>query len=232
MSYEPNLRYMERTYTGTPYGYGCPTPGKPFQPPGGSLNADSRPQPIQQDRDPGGHGSSRSNARKALELLDWWDRVKEAFNELPGLWRSLAGILATPLRWLRWLLSKHGGLAAITVLCVALVLFALPLVGHTGRDARSAEAEQLLGSARDFCRVEFSKTGDASTVVEALQEEVDRGTFRGKYFGVEARMVAVNSDTARVYAFPASPSDGFAMMEFHWKSGHSRFEWHDFGAKR
>ena len=137
------------------------------------------------------------------------------------------------IRWLRWFLSRPGIWVGTIIVGLALFLLSVPLMTGGGcRDARSAEGEQLMGSARDFCRIEYSKTGDFSEVVKQLQLEVDKGSFRGKYYGVEARMVAVDSNTARVYAFPENPQDRFGVMEFHWSSGNSTIEWHDFGERK
>ena len=233
MNHEPDLRFMERTFTGRPYGYGCLTPQKPIQPPGGSLNAVSRPQPIRDlDRDPGGHGSAKSNTRKALELLDWWDRLKEAFEELPGLWRSLLGVLATPIRWLISAMRNPLQWVGVAILAVGLLLFLAPMVrqGHA-YDGR-AEGEQLLGSARDYVRIQYSKTSNMAKATYLFEQEVDHGTFKGHFYGMEARMVAVNSDTVRIFAFPEKPDGRYAVMEFQMASGNSSIEWHEFRVRR
>lgn len=226
MNDELDLRIFERNHAGVPYGYGRVP--RPVRPPGESLNAVSRPQPIRtQDRDPGGHGLRRQKRKL------WW-RLMEWFDELPSLGRSLLGILATPLRVLRWLLSTVQGVLTLALLAFILILLALPLVsnGGGGRDARRAEAEQLIGSARDFCRVQQGKDKRFEEVHAALEQEVATGSFAGKYYGVEARIVRLDAETARIYVYPTSRADGFGSMDFKWATGESTIQWEQAGKRR
>lgn len=212
MNDELDLRIFERNHAGVPYGYGRVP--RPVRPPGESLNAVSRPQPIRtQDRDPGGHG---------LRKL-WW-RLNEWFDELPSLGRSLLGILATPVRVLRWFGRNPGGILAVVVVGMLLLLL-MPICGGSTRDARRAEGEQLMGSARDFCRVQHSKEKSFEEVYAALEQEIATGSCAGKYYGVEARIVRLDADTARIYVYPTSRADGFGSMDFKWATGESTFHW-------
>ena len=148
MHSEPALRLIERYYVGRPYGYGR----LPVPPPAGvSPNAVSRPQLIQDDPGGGGPRKSTDRARGVLDLIDLWDRFKETFKEIPGLWRSLLGILATPIRWLRSLFNLTGLSAVIGVAIILLVAwFAIVVLlsGPRWGGERRGEAEQLMGSAR------------------------------------------------------------------------------------
>jgi len=217
MNDELDLRIFERNHAGVPYGYGRVP--RPVRPPGGSLNAVSRPQPIRtKDRDPGGHGLRKQRRKLWWRLLQWFD-------ELPSLGRSLLGILATPLRLLRWFGRNPGGILAVVVVGMLLLLL-VPIYGNGGtRDSRRAEAEQLMGSARDFCRVQQSKDKSFEEVYAALEQEVAIGSFAGKYYGVEARIVRLDAATARLYVYPTSRADGFGHMDFKWATGQSTIQW-------
>ncbi|MCZ7605279.1 MAG: hypothetical protein M5U25_04260 [Planctomycetota bacterium] len=213
MNDELDLRIFERNHAGVPYGYGRVP--RPVRPPGESLNAVSRPQPIRtQDRDPGGHG-----------LRKLWGRLNEWFDELPNLGRSLLGILATPVRVLRWFGRNPGGILAVVVVGMLLLLL-IPISGHGGsRDARRAEGEQLMGSARDFCRVQHNKGKSFEEVHAALEQEVATSAFAGKYYGVEARIVRLDAGTARIYVYPTNRGDGFGSIDFKWDTGESTIRW-------
>ena len=50
-------------------------------------------------------------------------------------------------------------LLIVVVIVGILALAAIPLITSNTRDARRAEGEQLLGSARDSARVEYAKSG-------------------------------------------------------------------------
>jgi len=219
MNDELDLRIFERNHAGVPYGYGRVP--RPVRPPGESLNAVSRPQPIRtQDRDPGGHG-----LRKQRRKL-WW-RLLEWFDELPSLGRSLLGILATPVRVLRWMLSTVQGVLTLALLVFILFLLALPLVSTTGdrRNATRAEGVQLMASARDFCRVQHRKGKSFEEVHAALEQEVATSAFAGHYYGLEARIVRLDAATARIYVYPTSRADGFGHMDFKWATGESIIHW-------
>jgi hypothetical protein len=180
-------------------------------------------------RDPEGSRPT-DRARVVLDLIDLWDKFKETFNEVPGLWRSILGLLATPLRWTRSFLSLKGfaaviGLVIILVVCwFALVVFLSG--GHRG-DARRAEGEQLMGAARDFARIQYSKTGDVGEAAIAFEKEVKRKSFEGEYYVIGAVLVPISDTTARVYTYPTTPGDTPAYMEFDWASGNSRIMWED-----
>lgn len=232
MHSDTDLHLIERAFKpGRPYAYGS----IPIRPLGGPLGADSRPQPLQSD--PEGDGrKSTDRARDVLDLIDLWDRFKDTFKEIPGLWRSLLGILATPLRWLRWALATSTGrwsVAAILIL-LAILFLTLPLFGRTGgRDARCAEGHQLLGSARDFLRVKYAgKYKLTSEAMNSWYEEVGKGQFAGEYYTIEPRLVIIDESRARIYAHPTTHGEPVLCMEFEWRSGNSNLRRLEPGERR
>ena len=115
-------------------------------------------------------------------------------------------------------------LLIVVVIVGILALAAIPLITSNTRDARRAEGEQLLGSARDFCRVEYSKTSTPPTSLAAA----GTGAFVGKYFQVTgAPGAGSGSFDASLSATPvaAGSSDGTGTMFFIWASGNSSISW-------
>ena len=93
--------------------------------------------------------------------------------------------------------------------------------------ARMAEGEQLLGSARDYSRVEYSKTGAVDAVAEKFPEFVEGGDFEGKFYHVKvlhADMENCSYDAA-IETHPQTDGEAWGLMLFHWASGRSKVEW-------
>jgi hypothetical protein len=94
----------------------------------------------------------------------------------------------------------------------------------TGRQkVRILEGKQLLGSARDFCRVEYSKTGEQDQVSSPFKKEVGSETFKGKFYEVDRYIADLpnSSYDAAVIATPVEDSDPYLVMTFEWMSGKS-----------
>ncbi|MCB9894780.1 MAG: prepilin-type N-terminal cleavage/methylation domain-containing protein [Planctomycetes bacterium] len=111
-------------------------------------------------------------------------------------------------------------LLIVVVIVGILALAAIPLITSNTRDARRAEGEQLMGSARDFCRVEYSKNGNASAVTAPFGVQVANGAFAGKYYSVNTY-----ATTPSVLATASSTSDGNGLMTWVWASGNSTISW-------
>lgn len=110
-------------------------------------------------------------------------------------------------------------LLIVVVIVGILALAAIPLITSNTRDARRAEGEQLLGSARDWARVEYSKAGVVPGAPVA-------GSFTGKYYAVTAAPGAGAAPyDATMVANPTSASDGIGTMHFAWASGQSSIAW-------
>jgi hypothetical protein len=93
--------------------------------------------------------------------------------------------------------------------------------------AKASEGEQLLGFARDFCRVEYSKTGSADRVTKGFNEEVGDGVFKGEYYDVNdyIKELAGSDYDAAVVAEPLEEGQPWLLMTFKWASGKSSIEW-------
>ncbi|MEZ5992234.1 MAG: hypothetical protein R3E76_07755 [Planctomycetota bacterium] len=229
MSIEPNLRSFESNWNGVPYGYGT-LPAPPIsRPPGDTLNAVSRPQPIRnKDRGSGRSGRRKRNWLKAATFSELWEMLGDWWGELPSFIEALAGLLAAPFKILGWLFLKTR-LRLVLVIVLMLFVFSLlviPLVTHTSCGSpRRAEGEQLLGAARDRLRVEYSKTGEFTRSTEPFKLAVRKGEFEGMYFGVSLLVVPTGEDGARIYVCPKNPEDGIGYMDFEWGSGSSNIHW-------
>lgn len=229
MTFEPNLRAFEQTWSGIPYGYGRMPGTAKIQPPGDTLNAVSRPQLIRKkDRDSGGHGRRRRKWHEAETFTELWEMFVDWFGELPGFFKSLAGLLASPLKLLRWLFTAPGvRVVSVVLALLALVILGLPLTTTGCRDARRAEGEQLLGAARDMLRVEHSKTEDAGRMEAAFKNSVKRGDFEGSYFNVSTWVVPTSEKGARIYVYPKDSRERIGYMDFEWGSGSSQIHWEE-----
>ncbi|MBZ0136234.1 MAG: hypothetical protein K8I27_07670 [Planctomycetes bacterium] len=93
--------------------------------------------------------------------------------------------------------------------------------------ARMSEGEQLLGSARDFSRVEYSKTAETDAVAKKFPEFVESGYFEGKYYHVKSLHVEMGECAydAAIETEPQVQGDPWGLILFRWDSGQSAFEW-------
>jgi prepilin-type N-terminal cleavage/methylation domain-containing protein len=126
--------------------------------------------------------------------------------------------------------QTRRGFTLVEVLIVVIIvgilsLAAMPLITNNTRDARRAEGEQMMGCARDYCRAEYSKTGNAADVTAGFTAQAASGNFTGEYFAV-----ATYSETSSVAGMDASVQtnaapDGTGTLDFSWESGKSQFTW-------
>ncbi|MCA8913364.1 MAG: hypothetical protein KDB82_16820 [Planctomycetes bacterium] len=95
--------------------------------------------------------------------------------------------------------------------------------------SRAAEGEQLLGAARDFCRVEYSKTGNEGSVTKPFERERANGSFDGTYYEVKEYIKELpGSDyDAAITAHPTDADDPWLAILFKWGSGKSAINWYD-----
>ncbi|MEZ5992553.1 MAG: type II secretion system protein [Planctomycetota bacterium] len=116
-------------------------------------------------------------------------------------------------------------LLIVVVIIGILALAAIPLFENNSRDARRAEGERLLGAARDFCRAEYSKTNDPSSVAAGFTTQQGNGAFDGHYYDVDT--FATSSSVGGMDAHVATDSgvDGTGTMDFAWASGKSSVSW-------
>lgn len=131
--------------------------------------------------------------------------------------------------------SGMPGWAIALIVCAVLVipvgilaLAAIPLITSNTRDARRAEGEQLMGTARDYLRVEYSKSGMESEAFRAFSSMASTGAFDGLYYNVDrtARPVSSPSFDAEVTCSPVKgQSDGHGQNQFRWADGSSQTTW-------
>lgn len=112
-------------------------------------------------------------------------------------------------------------LLIVVVIVGILALAAIPLITSNTRDARRAEGTQLLGAARDYCRVEYSKTG----VAPADMSGAGAGAFVGEYYGIASTVApgvaGTNTPGGTVVATAVTASDLNGTIDFAWGSGAS-----------
>ena len=101
----------------------------------------------------------------------------------------------------------------------------IPLISSTNHERRQPEAEQLMLSARKLCMSAYSKHGSIDDAETALLKAVESKMYTGRYYSVEAHLVRVDQNRARIYCYPITPGDGFTFMEFEWDSNESRIQW-------
>ena len=122
--------------------------------------------------------------------------------------------------------QKRKGFTLIELLIVVVIvgilaLAAIPLITSNTRDARRAEGEQLMGSQRDWARVEYSRTGGVGTIA-ADHGALIATQWTGKYFTANA----INTGAPSVgVGANGSTSDGTGTMTFAWESGLGAITW-------
>lgn len=91
--------------------------------------------------------------------------------------------------------------------------------------AMMAEGEQLMGTARNHCRVEYSKTASEKEAKETFEKE-GLEKYDGQYFRVVKVHIGLKSDyDAAIEVRPQGDAKAYGLMLFKWASGESRIEW-------
>lgn len=91
---------------------------------------------------------------------------------------------------------------------------------------RMDEGEQMLGSARDYCRVEYSKTGSEADTVKAFDKADKEDWFTGAYYKATKLHVGFKGDwNAAIEVQPTAGTKAYGLMKFQWASGNSEIEW-------
>ena len=186
-----------------PPGYSQPPQGQPY-PQGGPQPA----PPYQQQAAPG-YGQ-QGQPQYGMQQQPYYPPPKQG---MPG-----------------WAWGLIIGCGVLFVVFVGM-FFLMAGVASSDRsvEAERAEGEQLMGSARDFLRVEYSKTASPEKAFRAFTTFSAQGAFDGYYYRVDpsARSVANGAYDAQVTCSPTSaahePSHG--QMQFQWASGQSQIYW-------
>jgi hypothetical protein len=103
-----------------------------------------------------------------------------------------------------------------------LALAAIPLITSNTREARRAEGEQLMGSARDATRVQYSKTG---TSPARLSQFTQLYMFEGEYYRVDDNIQATSANATITCSPIMTATDGKGRIEFAWATGESKVRW-------
>jgi len=84
-----------------------------------------------------------------------------------------------------------------------------------------------MGSARDFIRVELSKTKHFEKTRTGFAEEVARETFEGKYYRIIPVVTRVGDDEVSIKAVSKVGKLEVGVMSFELETGKSTIEWFD-----
>lgn len=98
-----------------------------------------------------------------------------------------------------------------------------PRVWSESQKMHVTEGDQLLRSARDYCRVQYSKTGAAADVTKHFNKEIATGGYDGNYYKVKEYIKELpgSSYDAALVAHPVDANDPWLLLQFKWSSGNS-----------
>lgn len=109
-----------------------------------------------------------------------------------------------------------------------LALAAIPLITTNTSEARQAEGEHMLGSAKNMARVAYAKTGRVpmrlTGTIEMGGADMAPIELDGKYYRVEDRVGAPSSSEGELYATPKNP-DKTGTLRFQYAGGEGKFSW-------
>ncbi|MCA8911240.1 MAG: hypothetical protein KDB82_06025 [Planctomycetes bacterium] len=88
-----------------------------------------------------------------------------------------------------------------------------------------SEGEQLLGSARDYFRVEFSKTKDIEATKRHFTEAAEKGEFEGKYYRVVGEVKRLPDGRFELKTNNHDDQLQVGVIRFSVGSGSSEIEW-------
>ncbi len=94
-------------------------------------------------------------------------------------------------------------------------------------DAKRAEGEQILMSARDQCRVQYSKT--AVPPAELTDTGADMEWFEGKYFQLRSKVLKNSGgDRGGIVAEPTENAGelGYGLLTFRYVNSNSEIKWY------
>jgi len=130
-----------------------------------------------------------------------------------------------------------AGVTTSIIIIGLLALFAIPMSRPSkerGRDARRAEAEQMLGSMKSQVRATYARTGDTSgiqTLTGAVPPtgngcNVAEAELEGKYFTILDK-VEVTDEDFTITAVSVNGKDGKCKLTSTWSGGSGTFTWTD-----
>lgn len=157
-------------------------------------------------------------SNSSLKPAGWLDRA-------PGFGPSVAGLLYSPIRWIRAHRIAGGLAVGLIVLCLCVVAV-VPMISTGTRDARRAEGEQMLGSMAEHVRAEHAKGRHVFDLVS--DTGLEAGDIEQKYFNAD-RTVRMHPDgTLELTARPSrlgTWSDGVCTCKFRLEDGEPVYTW-------
>lgn len=114
------------------------------------------------------------------------------------------------------------GIVVVLMIVGIMFLAAIPLMTSNSRDARRAEGEQLMGSAKGEARVAYSREGEAPDTFSSIGA---LHVLQGRYYSVDDRIQTLGGDQARITCSPTESGDSKGSHEFHWNSGQGKLYW-------
>jgi hypothetical protein len=117
-----------------------------------------------------------------------------------------------------------SGLGLLACLAALAIFIARTPAPH-GRDARKAEGEQLMGAARDACRIAYAKHDSIEAARARLAQAKEE--FGGEYYYVSPTLVRIDEKTWRVDCIPTGGTGPSGYLTFRWDTGNSEYGWSD-----
>ncbi|MEZ5993983.1 MAG: hypothetical protein R3E76_16740 [Planctomycetota bacterium] len=179
-----------------------------MQPPSGQPQGQYNQGPQQYSNGPQQYGTPPGGPQYGMQQYPYYPPPKKG---MPG-----------------WAIALIIGGVALFILPI-FALAAIPLITSNTGEARQAEGEQLLGSARDYLRIEYSRYGNDREAFAAFANYHRNGVFDGTYYRVDPRPTTINNAGFNVQITcsptPASSGGKQGQMQFAWASGEYRTTW-------
>lgn len=179
-----------------------------MQPPSGQPQGRYNQGPQQYNNGPQQYGTPPGGPQYGMQQYPYYPPPKKG---MPG-----------------WAIALIIGGVALFILPI-FALAAIPLITSNTGEARQAEGEQLLNSARDYLRIEYSKTMEDRDAFAAFATYHRSGAFDGQYYRVDPTPTLVRGGryNAQITCSPTPAAAGGkrGQMQFAWVSGESELTW-------
>lgn len=116
-----------------------------------------------------------------------------------------------------WAIALIVGAVFMFVVLPILALAAIPLITTNTSDARRAEGEQLMFSARNRARLAFARNSEIPVSFTAAG--VPRDMLEGHYYRVDDRIGGTSTQGEITCSPVQSPADGHGRLSFNWTDG-------------
>jgi hypothetical protein len=109
------------------------------------------------------------------------------------------------------------------LICAAVLWWLATTWPVAGGEAGKAEAEQLLGEARDLCRVASKRGNNKDEAQSALARTEPE--LVGMYYRVVPVIQPLDAATVRLQAIPVGDFGPTGYLDFNWQTGESHISW-------